>query len=190
MDDKTLYIKNMVCDRCIRTVKDELTKIGLEVNDVKLGVVNLNKEPSEEKKNEAEKVLQENGFELIRDKHTVLVEKVKAAIVNHVHHSEDSLAHENLSEYLAHEFDLSYKHLSSLFSEHENITIEKYYIYQKIERAKELLEYGELNLSEIAYKLGYSSVQHFSTQFKKITGITPSQYNRQSDIGRVSLDSI
>ena len=134
--------------------------------------------------------MKDNGFELLRDKQTVIIEKVKAAIVNLVHHSDESPDHENLSEYLAQKFNLSYKHLSSLFSVHENMTIEKYYIYQKIERAKELLEYGELNLSEIAFKLGYSSVQHFSTQFKKVTGISPSQYNRQSEIGRVSLDSI
>ena len=180
----------MVCDRCIRTVRDELNGIGLNIDEVRLGVVHLNQPPSENQLDQAGKVLKENGFELIRDKQTILAEQVKAAIVKLVHHSEDSLARENLSEYLSHQFNISYKHLSGLFSEHENMTIEKYYIYQKIERAKELLEYGELNLSEIAYKLGYSSVQHFSSQFKKITGITPSHYNRQSDIGRVSLDSI
>jgi AraC family transcriptional regulator len=190
MSEYNLYIKNMVCDRCIRTVRDELTKLGMDVKDVQLGIVRLGQAPSEKQQDEAEKVLRENGFELLRNKHTVLAEKIKAAVVTLVHYTEESLAKENLSEYLSHKFDLSYKHLSSLFSEHENMTIEKYYIYQKIERAKELLEYGEMNLSEIAYKLGYSSVQHFSTQFKKITGITPSQYTRQSDIGRVPLDSI
>ena len=190
MSDKSLYIKNMVCDRCIRTVKDELSKLGLDIAGIKLGVVYLKEQPTEEETERAATVLKDNGFVLLRDKQTVIVEKVKAAIVELVHHSEETLIRVNLSEYLSRRFDLSYKHLSSLFSGHENMTIEKYYIFQKIERAKELLEYGEMNLSEIAYSLGYSSVQHFSSQFKKITGLSPSHYNRQGNIGRVTLDSI
>ncbi len=180
----------MVCDRCIRTVKDELSKLGFDIGGIKLGVVYLNEQPTEGEIERAATVLKDNGFVLLRDKQTVIVEKVKAAIVELVHHSEETLIRVNLSEYLSRRFDLSYKHLSSLFSGHENMTIEKYYIFQKIERAKELLEYGEMNLSEIAYSLGYSSVQHFSSQFKKITGLSPSHYNRQGSIGRVTLDSI
>ncbi len=190
MNDKILYIKNMVCDRCIRTVKDELSKIGFEIEDISLGSVILKVPPSGEQISKAVPALEDNGFELIRDRQEVIIEKIKAAVVELVHYSDDALARVNLSDYLARRFDLSYKHLSSLFSARENMTLEKYYIYQKIERAKELLEYGDLNLSEIAFKLGYSSVQHFSAQFKKITGITPSNYNRQGDIGRVSLDRI
>ncbi len=190
MNEKILYIKNMVCDRCIRTVRDELTRLGMEPEEVKLGVVRLSDPPTDNQLEEAERVLKENGFELIRDKQTALSEKVKSAIVELVHYSDESQDHVNLSDYLFHKLGLNYKYISSIFSSHENMTIEKYYIYQKIERAKELLEYGELNLSEIAFKLGYSTVQHFSTQFKKITGISPSRYTRQSDIGRVSLDSI
>ncbi len=180
----------MVCERCIRTVRDELRNIGFDINEVHLGVVTLNQDPSPEQVDKAEVVLKNNGFELIRDKQTIIIEKVKSAIIELVHYSEEGQDHINLSDFLYERLGLSYKYVSGLFSEHENMTIEKYYIYQKIERAKELLEYGELNLSEIAYKLGYSTVQHFSAQFKKVTGISPSHYTRQNDIGRISLDSI
>jgi AraC-like DNA-binding protein len=190
MESKILHIKNMVCDRCIRVVREELERTGYKVEDVKLGEVKINSGSKEIDLNEISKVLEENGFELLGDKQAKLIEDVKIALINLIYNHPEMLEKISLSKYLADKFHSSYQHISSLFSSKEGITIERYFINQKTEKAKELLVYNELTLSEISYQLGYSSVQHLSNQFKKITGFTPSDFKKLRDKKRLPLDKV
>jgi AraC family transcriptional regulator len=187
----TLYVKNMVCDRCIRVVRDELGKIKLDVRSVALGEVVIGANLKELPMNRIKSVLERNGFELIEDRKARIIERLKIAIIKLVredHGSEErKLKH---SEYLSKELGLDYHYLSALFSSVENVTIEQYIILQRVERAKELLKYGELTLSEIAYKLGYSSVQHLSNQFKQTTGLNPTQFKRMTVNMRNPIDHV
>jgi len=187
---ETLYVKNMVCDRCIRIVKEELEKIDLDVRSITLGevVIAANRKPDAAK---IRSVLEKNGFELIDDKKVKIIEQIKTLIINRVHHSDAGKSPAvNYSAYLAQKVGHEYHYLSGLFSSIENITIEKYIILQKIERVKELLVYNEMTLSEIAYQMGYSSVQHLSNQFKKVTGFTPSYFKIIKENKRKPLDKV
>ncbi|MEO6329082.1 MAG: AraC family transcriptional regulator, partial [Ginsengibacter sp.] len=152
-----LYIKNMVCSRCKMVVKDELIKFGVLPTVVELGEVEITEELNNQKKNQLNKILQSYGFELIDDRKSLLIEKIKNSIVELVHYSKDQLK-SNFSEHISTKLHHDYSYLSNLFSEVEGTTIEKYFISQKIEKVKELLKYDELSLSEIADRLGYSSV--------------------------------
>lgn len=185
----TLYIKNMVCNRCIMVVEDELNKLGIAHNKVELGEVDLQQELSPVLKTALDKSLTALGFELIDDKKSQLIEKVKNAIINIVHYQHNDTKY-NLSELLSKEVQHDYNYLSNLFSEVEGTTIEKYFIAQKIERVKELLVYNELSLSEIALLLNYSSVAYLSNQFRKITGLTPSHFKRIKENKRKPLDKL
>lgn len=189
MSTNSIYIKNMVCNRCIQVVGEELDKLNVEVTDIQLGEVKLPKAPSSEKIKEIEAVLKERGFELLEDNTGKLIEKIKTTIIDLIHSPE---AHLNLkfSAYLVKEMGKDYNYLSRLFSSVENITIERYLISQKVERAKELLVYDEMTLSEIAHQLDYSSVQHLSSQFRKITGMSPSQFKRNLLSRRIPLDKV
>lgn len=186
----TLHIKNMVCDRCVKVVRDELTKLGYDICHVKLGEAELFDSP----KVDVERikfVLAENGFELIEDKKGKVVEDIKKVIIDLVHHSNKlEELKENYSNYLSKQLKQDYHTLSKLFSSITSMTIEKYLIAQKIERVKELLVYDELTISEIAYKLGYSSVQHLSNQFKQVTGFTPSHFKEIRENKRLSIDNV
>ena len=190
MNNKTLHIKNMVCNRCIKVVTEELEKLFYNVEKVELGEAVI----SSSKKIDMEKikaVLEMNGFELTDNRNAKIVEHVKIFIIKSIHHSESS----NLSEIDWHNeissmVGLSYQYISSLFSSMEGYTIEKFIINQKIEKAKELLVYDELTLSEIAYRLGYSSVQHLSNQFKKVTGLSPSYFKKLKSAKRKSIDKV
>ncbi len=186
----TLYIKNMVCNRCIRVVREELEKLGLRVGRIELGEVDLmHAKPVDLKR--IKSALEENGFQLIEDKKVRIIERIKLAILKLVQHDYDeSQLRLNYSEYISRELGHDYHSLSSLFSSVENVTIEQYIILQKIERVKELLKYGELTLSEIAFKMGYSSVQHLSNQFKRITGLTPSHFKDLKETLRKPLDKV
>jgi AraC-like DNA-binding protein/copper chaperone CopZ len=191
--DKTskLLIKNMVCNRCIKVVKEELGKLNLDIRSIVLGEVVVNGDEKTLPVTKIKSVLEVNGFELIEDKRAKLIEQIKLVILELVRNDEDKKPlEENYSEYIVKEIGQDYHYLSTLFSSVENITIEQYIILQKIERAKELLKYGELTLSEIAYKLGYSSVQHLSNQFKKVTGLTASQFKNMAVNGRKPLDKL
>jgi AraC family transcriptional regulator len=181
-----LYIKNMVCPRCIRVVREELEKAGLAVEEVKLGEARVLGATDTARIGE---ILKANGFELLEDKNIRLVEKIKSLIIDLVHHRGEPI-NENYSSYLSRETGKDYSVLSHLFSEAENITIEKYIINQKIEKVKELLVYNELSLSEIAYMLGYSSVAYLSSQFKQVTGFTPSGFKKLKSHGRKTIDSV
>jgi|TARA_B110000495_G_scaffold159889_1_gene144110 AraC family transcriptional regulator len=172
----SLYIKNMVCNRCIRVVREELIGLGLDVVDVQLGKVVLAKHPNNFRR--IETVLNQNGFELLEDKNAQIVESIKSQIIELIYNDGLGEMKTNLSQYLSKHLGKDYSALSKLFSEVESITVEKYSILQKVERIKELMVYDELSLSEIAYKLGYSSVQHLSNQFKKMTGLSPSYFKK------------
>ncbi|KRD59220.1 AraC family transcriptional regulator [Flavobacterium sp. Root935] len=184
-----LYIKNMVCSRCKMVVKSEFEKLGLPTISVELGEVELEKEISDEQKEVLLENLQVLGFDLIDDKKTKTVERIKNLIVDLVHHKNNDLKI-NLSDYLAENLSQDYNSLSNLFSEIENTTIEKYFISQKIEKVKELLIYNELSLSEIADILNYSNVAHLSNQFKKITGFTPTSFKQSKDKKRIQIENL
>ncbi len=185
-----LYIKNMVCDRCKMVVKAELQKLGLNPIVIQLGEVEIDLASIDVEQKETIKfALNKFGFKLLTGKKEQLVAQVKTAIIELVHYQTQALKI-NLSSYLSQKLDLGYASLSAIFSENENQTIEKYFITQKIEKVKELLTYGEQSLSEIAYLLNYSSVAHLSSQFKKITGETPSAYKLSERLERKALHDI
>ncbi len=186
-----LYIKNMVCNRCIKVVKEELEKIGIVVKKISLGEVEITSDIDKNKLNEIKKVLKENGFELLENRKAKIVEKIKSIIISTIYNNEDFLVrNKNFSKLIEENVGLDYNYLSSLFSSLESITIEQFIILQKIERAKELLKYDELTLSEISFKLGYSSVQHLSNQFKKVTGLSASEFKKMTKNLRKPLDKI
>lgn len=185
----TLFIKNMVCNRCIMVVQNELDKLGLDVKSVKLGEVVIGSELTAEEKKKVEEVFISLGFEVIDDKKSRIIEKIKNTIIELVHH-QDNDAKTNLSEVLSAKLNHDYNYLSNLFSEVEGTTIEKYFIAQKIEKVKELLVYDELSLSEIAFRMNYSSVAYLSNQFKKVTGLTPSHFKQIREDKRKPLDNI
>ena len=170
-----LYIKNMVCIRCKMVVKYELDKLGLHHTRIELGEVEIKEDLSEEQLYNLNVALKSCGLELMDDKKSILVEKIKATVIELVHYKDDMIKI-NLTDYISQKLNHNYTYLSNLFSEVKGTSIEKYFLELKIERVKELLVYDELNISEIAWKLHYSSVAHLSTQFKKMTGLTPSHF--------------
>jgi len=184
-----LYIKNMVCDRCKMVVGIELESLGFKVKSINLGEVEILKDPTEAEKILLGNKLREFGFELMDDKNSRMIEKIKNLIVELVHYPEEKIKI-NLSEYLESQLHKDHTYLSNLFSESQGFTIEKFFIRNKIERVKELLVYDELTLSEIAYRMGYSSVAYLSSQFKKVTGLTPGHFKKIRTIKRKSLDKI
>jgi AraC-like DNA-binding protein len=186
--ETVLRIKNMVCPRCIAAVEQVFEQLGKPAM-VRLGEVVIGVNLSEEEKITLGQKLAANGFELLEDNKSALISQIKTKIIELVHHRENQLS-ENLSEYLANSLNQEYGALSRLFSSVQGVTIERYYTKQRIEKVKELLFYGELNLSEIAYRLGYSSVAYLSAQFKKETGMTPSEFKGSSQTKRQSLDQI
>ena len=179
----------MVCNRCKMVVKTELEKLGHRAVHVELGEVELAGEINDKEKHQIAKTLQAFGFTLINDKKSRIIEKIKNTIVELVHNRDNELK-VKLSAYLADELGHDYTYISNLFSEVEGVTVEKYYIAQKIERIKELLVYDELSLSEIAHKLNYSGVGYLSSQFKKVTGFTPSHFKQIKEKKRNSLDEV
>lgn len=185
----TLYIKNMVCHRCIMAVRSQLEDLGLQPVSVELGIVVLPGKLTEEFYRAIKASLEPLGFELLDDKKSQLTEQIKDAIIQLVHYSGGNLK-VNLSDYLTEKFHRDYGFMSKLFSETTQTTIEKYFIAQKIERAKELLVYGELSLNEIADQLNYSSAAYLSAQFKSVTGLTPSYFRKIKENKRKSLDEV
>ena len=179
----------MVCNRCILVVKQELGRLNISECNVTLGEVETNEDIPDEQLRQLDANLSALGFELLDNSKQQLIEKIKNAVIQYVHYNEDD-SHYNFSEILSKSLHKDYSYLSNLFSEVEGLTIEKFIINQKIEKVKELLTYDELSLSEIAYKLGYSSVAHLSTQFKKVTGLTPSHFKQVGENKRKSLDKV
>lgn len=179
----------MVCIRCKMVVKAELEKLGLHYVVVDLGEAEIMENISAGQREQFKAALLKSGLELMDDKKSVLIQKIKSAIIELIHYSEEPLTIK-LSEYLSHKLDHDYTYLANLFSEVTGTTIEKFFIAHKIERVKELLVYNELNLTEIAWKLHYSSVAHLSNQFKKVTGLTPSHFKQLRDKRRNMLEDI
>jgi AraC-like DNA-binding protein len=170
-------------------VQNEMGKNDIVVKNIKLGEVTLEKELSGEEKKVLDKALTQLGFEIIDDKKSRIIEQIKNVIIDQVHYH-DNDAKTNLSDVLISKLHHDYNYLSNLFSEVEGTTIEKYFIAQKIEKVKELLVYDELSLSEIAFRLNYSSVAYLSNQFKKVTGLTPSHFKQIKDDKRKPLDEV
>lgn len=179
----------MVSLRCKMMVKSELEKLGLVYMDVDLGKVELMEPITDKKRKELARNLQLSGLELMEDKKSILIEKIKALIIDMVHYSDD-LPQVNNSDYISKQLGYDYIYLSNLFSEVKGITLQQFIILHKIEKVKELLLYDEMSLTEIAIRLHYSSVGHLSNQFKKITGLTPTFYKQIKNKRRQNLEDI
>ncbi|GAB3338560.1 AraC family transcriptional regulator [Cryomorphaceae bacterium 1068] len=185
----TLYIKNMVCPRCIDTVKDILDNLNIETSSIELGEVHTPNNITSDQKSQLEELLAARGFELLQDQKSKLIGQIKAIIVDQIHHNKEAL-NINFSTLIADKLHQEYSSLSRLFSSVEGVTIERFILKQKVERVKELIFYNELTLSEIAHQMDYSSVAHLSAQFKKETGMTPTAFKKMRNPGRQSLDQL
>jgi AraC-like DNA-binding protein len=170
-------------------VSSELEKLGLKYRNVKIGEVDIYERLSPEQLEQLDITLRKSGLEIMEDKKSILVENIKAAIIDLVHYTEEQIK-VNLSEYLSDKLNYDYTYLANLFSEVKGITIEKFYLTHKIEKVKELIVYNELNLTEIAYKMHYSSVAHLSNQFKKFTGLTPTHFKQLKHERRKTLEDV
>lgn len=181
----TLFVKNMVCPRCIKVVREELEALRHDVRNVILGEVTVSGMVDDKQLRRIQKAMETNGFELIEDRKATAIEKIKHAVLKLVQndHEANPIRMKD-SEFISREVGQDYHSLSTLFSSVENITIEHFTILHRIERAKELLKYGEMRLNEISYKLGYSSVAHLSNQFKQVTGMTPTRFKNMSGDSR------
>jgi len=184
-----LYIKYMVSHRCKMAVKEELKKLGIQFENINLGEVEILEDISLSQHEQFNIALKKSGLELIDDKRAVLIEKIKNVIIEMIHYQEASIK-VNFSVFLAEKLHLDYTYISNLFSQVVGTTIEHFIIAHKIERAKELILYDELNLTEIAFLLNYSSVSHLSKQFKKVTGLTPSYFKKIKQMRRAGLEDI
>ncbi|MBM2816657.1 MAG: transcriptional regulator, AraC family [Ignavibacteria bacterium] len=184
-----LFIKNMVCIRCKMVVQSELEKLGIRYSNLILGEVEILESFSQEQFEKLDVGLRAFGLELMIDKRAKLIEKIKNIIIEIIHYSEEELKI-NFSAYLSEHLNYDYTYLSNLFSEVHGTTIEHFIIHQKIERVKEMLVYNEFTLSEIAWKLHYSSVQHLSSQFRKVTGLTPSFFKKISIKRRTEINNM
>lgn len=186
-----LTIRNMVCDRCKRVVREELENLGLTVGRVELGEADVAELPPTISLDQVRQTLQGSGFDLIDNRKESIVEHIKVLLINEIQHLKgERLATENYSTFLERKLGYEYSYLSGLFSGMEGQTVEKYSIALKIEKVKEWLRYDELTLSEIAWRQGYSSVQHLSNQFRQVTGQTPGQFRKAAHADRRPLDSI
>ena len=179
----------MVSNRCKLAVRDELKKLGLHFIVVDLGEVEIMENISMEKREMLKKGLLESGLELMDDKRAILIERIKNIIIEMIHHSEE-VVKVNFSDYLTQKLNHNYTYLANLFSEVQGSTIEQFIISHKIERIKELMIYGELNITEIAWQMNYSSVAHLSSQFKKVTGLSPSHFKQLKDKRRNPIEDI
>lgn len=184
-----LYIKYMVSLRCKMMVKEELKKLGLRYVIVDLGVADILEDITDKQREQLKANLLKSGLELMDDKKIILIEKIKNVIIEMIHYS-DELPEENYSNYISKKLNYDYTYLANLFSEVKGITIQHYIINHKIEKIKELLLYDEFTLSEISYKLNYSSVAHLSNQFKKVTGLTPTFYKKIKKQRLKNLESL
>ncbi|HBT10413.1 MULTISPECIES: helix-turn-helix domain-containing protein [Leeuwenhoekiella] len=184
-----IHIKNMVCPRCIEAVSGILIGLNIPYSSIRLGEVELVSQLNKEKREILSNTLKKKGFGLINNRKGQLIEKMKNLVVGKIYHSSEGL-NVKWPDFISEILHLDYKYLSSLFSSVESITFEQYIINQKIERIKELIAYDELTLSEIAFQLNYSSVAYLSNQFKKVTGMTPTQFKKSTIHNRKFLDDV
>lgn len=183
------HIKNMVSNRCITQVSGILVDMGIPFESVELGEVQFKQDLSMIQELDFQYKLKQVGLDLIGDAKLLLSEKIKLVIIEMIHYSDEHIK-TNFSVYLSEKTNLNYTYLSNVFRTENNMTIQQFIIIHKIERIKELLLYGEMNLSEISYKMHYSSIAHLSNQFKKITGLSPTEYRQLDVIQRIPLEEI
>jgi AraC-like DNA-binding protein len=179
----------MVCIRCQIVVKAELEKMDLHYVDVKIGEANITEDLTQEQLEQLDTALRMTGLEIMDDNKSILVEKIKKLIIELVHYTEEQIK-VNLSDYLSDKLNYDYTYLANLFSEVKGITVEKFYLAHKIEKVKEMIVYDELSLTEISYRMHYSSVAHLSNQFKKITGLTPTHFKMLKNKRRRTLEDV
>ena len=184
-----LTIRNMVCARCVAAVEQIVKDAGLALRNIELGEVELEAAPTPAQLEQLRQGLEAVGFELVDDRDAATIARIKAAIVKLVHHSDAAAPKVKLSELLSNTLHRDYSSLSALFTQVEGITIEQFFLLQRLERVKELIRYDELTMSEIAFRTGFSSVAHLSAQFKKLTGMTPSAFKAMGS-GRTALDRV
>lgn len=184
-----LHIKNMVSDRCKTLVKTELEKLGFHYILVDLGEVEIVEDLSTEQLKQLDDELLQSGLSLISDHKSILIEQIKNTVIELVHYTDEQIKI-NFSDYLSEKLNYDYTYLANLFSEHQGVNIEHFLLTHRIEKVKELLVYDEMNISEIAYKLHFSSTAHLSNQFKKMTGLTPSDYKRLKLKLRTPLENV
>jgi AraC-like DNA-binding protein len=184
-----LYIKYMVSLRCKMMVREELKKLCLHSVSIELGAVEILEDMSQEQHDALKENLSRSGLELLDDKRSVIIEKIKNVVTEMIHYNEDVPVVNN-SDYISEKLGYNYTYLSNLFSEVKGMTIQNYIILHKIEKVKEYLIYDELTLTEIAYRLHYSSVAHLSNQFKKVTGLTPSYFKKMKESRKVNLENL
>lgn len=182
-----IHIKNMVCSRCTEAVEYIFKEQGVVIKNIELGQVIVD-EITEQQILSIESNLNQKGFEILKEKNSILIQKIKNIIIDHVESHTESK--QKFSTYLSKKIGYDYSYISRIFSSNTGYTIEKYFSLQRIEKTKELIKYDELNLSEIAYKLNYSSVAHLSKQFKQVTGMNPSEFKRQQNLQRKGIDQI
>jgi AraC family transcriptional regulator len=187
---KTYFLRNMVCSCCITLLQERLEKTGFIVTEIRLGEVTVESNHPDLSDEKAVSLFNDLGFEVIRDKNIHLVEQIKIAVIELIHELNNVNSIIRKSDYLVEKLGMSYQQLSKTFSQHEPVTLEKFIILHKIEKIKELIDSGEYTLSEIAWMMDYSSVQHLSSQFKQITGLTPSDYKKSDHSVRKSLESL
>ncbi len=188
MENQKIHIKYMVSLRCIMVVKEELKNLGISYSNVNLGEVEILGKITKSQKEELGPRLKKIGLELLDDKKSILIDKIKNEVIKVIHLSESAIK-VNYSDYISEQLGYDYTYLSNVFSEVQGITIQQFIIFNKIEKVKELLLYNELNLSEISYLLDYSSVSHLSNQFKKVTGLTPSFFKQMKELRRNNLNN-
>lgn len=184
-----IHIKYMVSNRCKTVVRTALKEIGAHFVMLTLGEVEIMERLTGQQRDYLKNTLEDAGLELIDDKRSILIEKIKSAVIDLVHHSENTVK-VNISSYLSEKLNHDYTYLANIFSQVQGISVEQYIILHKVEKIKEYLMYGELNISEISYKMNYSSTAHLSTQFKKVTGLTPTHFKHLKNKRRKSIDEI
>ncbi|WP_096431789.1 helix-turn-helix domain-containing protein [Labilibaculum antarcticum] len=187
---ETIYIKNMVCNCCVRILSMALVKNGIQVDQIRLGKADISYDPNQHNMDTINSILQENGMELVISHEHKIVEQIKTAVIELIHQMNNVDSIVQKSEYLVGKLGLSYQQLSKIFSRHESITLERFIILNKIERIKELIDQDEFTLSEIAFMMDYSSVQYLSSQFHKITGLSVSEYKRNPENHKNPLHSL
>jgi len=187
---ETIHIKNMVCSCCKKFLQEKLEENGMKVLEISLGKARISYDNRKISHSDIDTILQNYGFSLLESRDDVLVSEIKIAVIELIHHLNNVNSIVRKSDYLVEKLGYSYPYLSKVFSEHENNTLEKFIISQKIERIKHMLDEEEYSLSEIAYMMDYSSVQYLSNQFKKITGVTVSQYKSGSEISMKGIDEL
>jgi len=184
-----IHIKNMVSNRCKMVVRTALKELGVHFVMLELGEVEIMERLTGQQRDSLRYTLEDAGLELIDDKRSILIEKIKNAIIDMVHHSEE-MVKVNISTYLSEKLNHDYTYLANIFSQVQGVSIEQFIILHKVEKIKELLMYGELNISEISYKMNYSSTAHLSTQFKKVTGLTPTHFRQLKEKRRNPIEQI